>query len=161
MRGTVITVSDRASAASRADETGPFVVGRLRAEGFEVPDAVVIADGEESVGDALSDAVRGGTDFVLTLGGTGVAPRDRTPEGTAPLLVQHLPGIAEEIRRVGAEKVPAAVLSRGLAGIAEHDGHRALVVNLAGSAGAAKDGLTVLLPLIPHLIEQLAGGDHG
>jgi molybdenum cofactor synthesis domain-containing protein len=160
MRGTVITVSDRASNATRPDETGPLVVGQLRTAGIEVPDAIVIADGEASVSAALADAFRDGTDFVLTLGGTGVAPRDRTPEGTAPHLVQQLPGIAEELRRVGAQKVPTAVLSRGLAGVADHDGHRALVVNLAGSAGAAKDGLTVLLPLLPHLVEQLSGGDH-
>lgn len=161
MRGMVVTVSDRASTANRVDETGPLVVGQLREAGFDVPDAVVIADGQNSVSAALSDAIGAGADFILTLGGTGVSPRDQTPEGTAPHLVQNLPGIAEEIRRVGTQKVPTAVLSRGLAGIAEHDGHRTVVVNLAGSTGAAKDGLAVLLPLIPHLVEQLAGGDHG
>jgi molybdenum cofactor synthesis domain-containing protein len=160
MRGTVITVSDRASTDARPDETGPFVVSELRAAGFDVSDALVIPDGEQSVSGALHDAVRNGADFVLTLGGTGVGPRDRTPEGTAPHLVQRLPGIAEEIRRVGAQQVPTAALSRGLAGITAHHGRRALVVNLAGSTGAAKDGLTVLLPLIPHLVDQLAGGDH-
>jgi molybdopterin biosynthesis enzyme MoaB len=90
-----------------------------------------------------------------------VGPRDRTPEGTAPLLVQQLPGVVEEIRRAGLQKTPTAVLSRGLAGIAEHDGHRAFVANLAGSGGAAKDGLALLVPLIPHIVDQLAGGDHG
>ena len=160
IRGLVITVSDRPADETRPDETGPFVVDRLRSAGFDVPNAEVIPDGDDPVGAALQDALRAGVDFVLTLGGTGVGPRDQTPEGTAPLLSQPLPGIGEEIRRAGMRKTPTAVLSRGLTGIAEHGGHRAFVANLAGSAGAAEDGLGVLVPLIPHIVDQLSGGDH-
>jgi molybdenum cofactor synthesis domain-containing protein len=161
IRGTVLTVSDRSAAELREDVTGPLVVAGLRAAGFDVAEALVIPDGEESVQEALTEALADGTDFVLTLGGTGVGPRDRTPEGTAPLLVAELPGIAEELRRVGLRTVPTAVLSRGLAGIAEAGERRAFVVNVPGSRGAAEDGLTVLVPLIPHIVDQLTGGDHG
>jgi len=160
IRGTVLTVSDRSSAAEREDATGPFVVSRLRAAGFDVADAQVIPDGAASVRTSLIEALNAGTDFIVTLGGTGVAPRDQTPDGTAPLLSVEMPGIAEELRRVGARHVPTAVLSRGVAGIAESNERRTLVVNLPGSRGAAEDGLTVLVPLIPHIVDQLLGGDH-
>jgi molybdenum cofactor synthesis domain-containing protein len=161
IRGTVLTVSDRSAAELREDVTGPLVVSRLRAAGFDVSESQVIPDGEDSVREALTAALTAGTDFVMTLGGTGVGPRDLTPEGTAPLLGAQLPGIAEELRRVGLRTVPTAVLSRGLAGIAEAGERRAFVVNVPGSRGAAEDGLTVLIPLIPHIVDQLTGGDHG
>jgi molybdenum cofactor synthesis domain-containing protein len=161
IRGTVLTVSDRSSAELREDVTGPLVVSRLRSAGFDVAEPQVIPDGEASVHEALTEALAAGTDFVVTLGGTGVGPRDRTPEGTAPLLATEIPGIAEELRRVGTRTVPTAALSRGLAGIAVSGGRRAFVVNIPGSLGAAEDGLTVLVPLIPHIVDQLAGGDHG
>lgn len=160
IRGTVLTVSDRSAAELREDVTGPLVVSRLRAAGFDVAEASVIPDGEESVHEALTEVLAAGTDFVVTLGGTGLSPRDKTPEGTAPLLVAELPGVAEELRRIGMRTVPTAALSRGLAGIAESGDHRAFVVNVPGSRGAAEDGLTVLVPLIPHIVDQLAGGDH-
>lgn len=160
IHGTVLTVSDRSSAAEREDATGPFVVVRLREAGFDVADAKVVPDGAASVQTALIAALNVGTDFIVTLGGTGVAPRDQTPDGTAPLLSIALPGIAEELRRVGSRTVPTAVLSRGVAGIAESNGRRTLVVNLPGSQGAAEDGLAVLVPLIPHIVDQLVGGDH-
>jgi molybdenum cofactor synthesis domain-containing protein len=161
IRGTVLTVSDRSAAELREDVTGPLVVSRLRAAGFDVSESRVVPDGEVSVQEALTEALTAGTDFVLTLGGTGVGPRDQTPEGTAPLLDAELPGIAEELRRVGLRTVPTAVLSRGLAGIATAGGGRAFVVNVPGSRGAAEDALTVLVPLIPHIVDQLSGGDHG
>lgn len=160
IHGTVLTVSDRSSAELREDVTGPFVVSRLRAAGFDVADAQVIPDGAASVQAALTDALAAGTDFIVTLGGTGIAPRDQTPEGTTPLLATPLPGIAEELRRIGGRSVPTAALSRGVAGIADAGARRTLVVNVPGSRGAAEDGLTVLVPLIPHIVDQLAGGDH-
>lgn len=161
IRGTVLTVSDRSAADLRDDVTGPLVVSRLRAAGFDVAEARVIPDGEDSVREALTEALSAGIDFVMTLGGTGVGPRDQTPEGTAPVLIAELPGVAEELRRIGLRTVPTAVLSRGLAGIAKAGERRAFVVNVPGSRGAAEDGLTVLVPLIPHVIDQLTGGDHG
>src|SRR5690606_36753540 len=114
-------------------------------------------DGAESVGAALRETLAAGARFVITSGGTGVGPRDETPEGTRPLLVKELPGIAEALRGHGYARVPTAALSRGLAGVTAEG---ALVVNLPGSEGGVTYGLEVLLPLVPHVLHQLAGGDH-
>jgi len=154
----VITVSDRSSRGERADASGPRAVDLLRGAGFDV-EYRLVPDGEHSVRDALQDAIVAGARFIVTSGGTGVGPRDRTPEGTRLVLVQELPGIAEQLRRVGSREHPTAVLSRGLAGIAGHSG-RALVVNLPGSMNAVEEGLAVLIPLVRHVIDQLDGGDH-
>ena len=116
----------------------------------------MVRDGADSVSVAIRAAIDDGADVVITTGGTGVGPRDLTPEGTAPLLTREIPGIAEELRRVGATKTPMAVLSRGLAGIAGST----LVVNLPGSVKAVDEGMDVLLPLVPHILDQLGGGDH-
>jgi molybdenum cofactor synthesis domain-containing protein len=104
----------------------------------------------------LKAAVADGIDVVLTSGGTGVTPTDRTPEATRPLLDFEIPGIAESIRAYSRDQVPAAALSRGLAGVAG----RTLVVNLPGSTGGARDGLAVLGPILAHTVDQLRGGDH-
>ena len=116
-------------------------------------------DGVESVTRAIEAAIGSGARLVITSGGTGVGPRDLTPEGTRPLLVRELPGIAEALRSEGARHNPMAVLSRGLAGIAGEP-PRVVVVNLPGSVSAVEQGLAVLLPLMPHIHDQLGGGDH-
>ncbi|MFF5295137.1 MogA/MoaB family molybdenum cofactor biosynthesis protein [Paractinoplanes globisporus] len=155
MRARVIVASNRAAAGVYADTSGPRLVSGLRELGCEVGEPVVVPDGDP-VAEALREAVADGVDVVLTSGGTGVTPTDRTPEATRGLLDFEIPGIAEAIRAYSRDKVPAAALSRGLAGVAG----RTLIVNLPGSTGGAKDGLAVLAPLLSHVVDQINGGDH-
>lgn len=154
----VITVSDRSARGERADASGPRAVELLQLAGFEVSSSIV-PDGAASVQAAIESALDAGARFVVTSGGTGVGPRDLTPEGTRPLLSKELSGIAEELRRRGSLNTKMAVLSRGLAGIAGGT-PGALVVNLPGSVKAVEEGLDLLLPLVPHILDQLGGGDH-
>lgn len=153
--GRVVTASNRAAAGIYPDRGGPLIVGWLRERGFEVPEPVVVPDGEP-VGDALRTAVADGVDVVITTGGTGISPTDATPEVTRGVLDYEVPGLADAIRAAGAPAVPTAVLSRGLAGVAG----RTLVVNLPGSTGGVKDGLSVLGGVLEHAVDQLRGGDH-
>jgi len=155
MRGRVIVASNRAASGVYADTSGPRLVTGLRELGCEVGDPVVVPDGEP-VAEALREAVADRVDVVLTSGGTGVTPTDRTPEATRGVLDFEIPGIAEAIRAYSRDRVPAAALSRGLAGVAG----RTLIVNLPGSSGGAKDGLAVLKPLLKHVVDQINGGDH-
>jgi molybdenum cofactor synthesis domain-containing protein len=155
IRARVIVASNRASAGVYADRSGPLLVEGLRALGCSVDEPVVVPDGEP-VAVALRDAVAAGMDVVLTSGGTGITPTDRTPEVTRTVLDYEIPGIAEAIRAVSRAAVPASALSRALAGVAG----RTLIVNLPGSTGGAKDGLAVLTPILTHAVEQLRGGDH-
>lgn len=158
----VVTVSDRTASGEREDRSGPAAVEALEAAGHDVA-RTVVPDGEESVVEALRAAVEGGARLVVTTGGTGVGPRDRTPEGTREVLDREIPGIAELLRSVGRDQTPHAVLTRGLVGVVDATPRTpggALVVNLPGSPRAVTEGLGVLLPLVPHLLDQLAGGDH-
>ena len=155
IRARVIVASNRAAAGVYADTSGPRLVAGLRELGCEVGEPVVVPDGEP-VAEALRAAVADGVDVVLTSGGTGVTPTDRTPEATRGLLDFEIPGIAEAIRAHSRDRVPAAALSRGLAGVAG----RTMIVNLPGSTGGAKDGLAVLGPLLSHTVDQIRGGDH-
>lgn len=153
----VITVSDRSAVGLREDRGGPLAVSLLREAGFVCADATVVPDGDDSVEAALRAAVEGGPGLIVTTGGTGIAPRDRTPEGTARVLDRELPGIAEELRRRGLADTPLSVISRGLAGIVDPG---VLVVNLPGSTRAVASGITVIAEIAPHVLDQLAGGDH-
>ncbi|WP_242900750.1 MogA/MoaB family molybdenum cofactor biosynthesis protein [Actinomadura terrae] len=155
IRAMAVTVSNRASAGVYADKSGPVLVEMLEDLGCQVDGPVVVPDGEPVAG-VLRDAVEGGYDVVVTSGGTGLTPTDQTPEMTRRVIEREIPGIAEAIRLEGREAVPAAILSRGLAGVAG----RTLIVNLPGSTGGVRDGMTVLGRVLRHAVDQIAGGDH-
>jgi molybdenum cofactor synthesis domain-containing protein len=155
MRARVVVASNRAWAGVYADSSGPILVAGLRQLGFDVAEPVVVPDGDP-VGQALREAIAAGIDVVVTSGGTGITPTDRTPDVTRAVLDYEIPGIAEAVRAYSRDRVPTSALSRGLAGVAG----RTLVVNLPGSTGGARDGLAVLGPIVVHAVEQLRGGDH-
>lgn len=155
IRAMAVTVSNRAAAGVYADRSGPVLVEMLEDLGCQVDGPVVVPDGEP-VAEVLRDAVGTGYDVVVTSGGTGLTPTDETPEMTRRVIEWEIPGIAEAIRLEGREKVPAAILSRGLAGVAG----RTLIVNLPGSTGGVRDGMTVLGRVLAHAVDQVGGGDH-
>lgn len=157
MRALVITASNRAAAGVYADASGPVVVEGLSEAGFVVDGPTVVPDGEP-VERVLRDAVAAAYDLVVTTGGTGASPTDRTPEATRAVLDREIPGMAEAIRAYGVTQgVPTAMLSRGLAGVAG----ATLIVNVPGSKGGARDAMAVLRPVLGHAVDQIRGGDHG
>lgn len=157
-RAAVITVSDRSAAGERTDEGGPVAVAALREAGFDCADSVIVPDGADNVERALQAEIVAGVKLVVTTGGTGVAPRDETPEGTLRVITREVPGIVEELRRRGAAEKPAGMLTRGVAGVV--DPHGALVVNLPGSPKGVASGMPVVLSVAKHVLDQLGGADH-
>jgi molybdenum cofactor synthesis domain-containing protein len=156
IRALAITVSNRAAKGIYQDRSGPVLARLLGEAGCVVAGPLVVPDGE-AVEAALRDAIEGGYHVVVTTGGTGLTPGDLTPEMTGRVLDREIPGIAEAIRAAGiAAGVPAAMLSRGLAGLASG----VLIVNLAGSTGGVQDGMAVLGPVLRHAVDQAHGGDH-
>jgi molybdenum cofactor synthesis domain-containing protein len=156
-RAFVLTASNRAAAGVYEDTSGRVLAEGLRELGFTVEGPHVRPDDVAELEAVLRSAVDMDFDVILTTGGTGLSPTDVTPEATRAMLEREAPGIAEAVRRYGADNgVPTSVLSRGLAGTAG----RTLIVNLPGSTGGVRDALAVLGPLLPHVVSQLRGGDH-
>ena len=153
----VITASNRSAAGVRPDTSGPILVAGLRELGLEVADPLVVPDGEP-VGEALRAAVASGIDLILTTGGTGLSPTDRTPEMTRLVVDREVPGLADAIRGYGVQHgIATAVLSRGIAGLAG----RVLIINAPGSPGGCRDAIAALSPVLLHALDQISGLDHG
>jgi molybdenum cofactor synthesis domain-containing protein len=155
-RAAVITVSDRSHGGLRHDASGPLLGELLQELGFAVGQVVVVPDDADQIEGALRAAIAGHVDLVVTTGGTGLSPRDVTPEATLRVLDRQAPGIAESLRQFRRDEVATTILSRAVAGTAAST----LVVNLPGSSGGVRDGVSVLSPVIGHAVAQLRGGDH-
>ena len=156
-RAMVITASNRSAAGVRPDTSGPILVAGLRELGLEVAEPLVVPDGEP-VGQALRAAVASGIDLILTTGGTGLSPTDRTPEMTRLVIDREVPGLADAIRGYGVQHgIATAVLSRGIAGLAG----RVLIINAPGSPGGCRDAIAALSPVLLHALDQISGLDHG
>jgi molybdenum cofactor biosynthesis protein B len=152
-RAQVVTVSDRCFAGEMEDESGPALAALLQEAGFEVIGPVVVPDSRARIIDELLAATAAGLELVVTTGGTGLGPRDVTPQATSALLDYRVDGLAEEMRRAGREKTPLAMLSRSLAGVRE----RTLILNLPGSVRGATESLEAVLPALGHALQLLRG----
>ena len=152
-RAHVITISDGVSAGLRDDLSGPALVRLLTAAEFEVSGPEVLPDSKPRIADAIVAAASAGADFVVTTGGTGLGPRDVTPQATSGVIEFEVPGLGETMRRAGAASTPMAALSRSMAGVRG----TTLIVNVPGSKKGATESLEAILPVLPHAIRLLHG----
>jgi molybdopterin adenylyltransferase len=153
MKVGILTVSDKGARGGREDRSGPAIREIIEAAGGEVVRTRIVPDEPDDIRGALIEWSDAGLDLVLTTGGTGFGPRDRTPEATRSVIERETPGLPEAMRRAGAEKAPTAILSRSVAGIRR----ATLIVNLPGSEKAVRESLAAILPALPHGIEILKG----
>ena len=155
-RAAVITVSDRGSRGEREDGSGPEIAGMVEAMGMEIVDRRIIPDEKEMIRQVLMDmSDRADVDLILTTGGTGVSPRDVTPDATLEVIDREIPGMAEAMRRQSSTVTAHAMISRAVAGIRG----RTLIINLPGSPKGARENLAVLIPALPHAIEKIKGDE--
>lgn len=158
MRVSILTISDSVTRGEREDLSGPALVLRCRELGWDISSAMRCSDDPAEIRSQLRTVADSGhTDVLLTSGGTGLGPRDNTPEATLDVADRSIPGLGEEIRRKGVEKAPTAVLSRGVAIVR----HKTIIVNLPGSPKGAIESLDAIAHLLPHAVEVLRGAHHG
>ncbi len=153
IRAAVITASTKGARGERVDESGPAMREMLEKAGIAVTSGALVPDDVERIALAIREAIVAGANVVLTTGGTGLSPNDVTPEATRRVIDREIPGIAEALRAASLAETPHGMLSRGVAGACG----AALVVNLPGSPRAVRESLDVLLPVLPHAVELLAG----
>ena len=154
IRAAVITVSDACSRGEREDDSGAALVELLRASGAEVVDARILSDDLEPLVQILEEIARSGSvNLILTTGGTGLGPRDNTPEATRRVIEREAPGIAEAMRAASLKVTPMAMISRGVAGVALET----LIINLPGSPKAVRESFAVIQPVLAHSVDLLAG----
>ena len=153
MKAVVITVSDSRHAGQNPDQSGPAVASLLRKAGYELAPVTIVPDERDQIGAAIKDAVVAGYALIVTTGGTGLGPRDVTPEATAAVLDFELPGLAEAMRAAGLQKTPLAALSRAVAGVRGGS----LIVNLPGSVRGATESLEAVLPALEHAVRLTRG----
>lgn len=157
MRVAILTISDSVARGERQDLSGPALVQQCRQRGWDVTSTIQCSDDPDEIrGQLRTVADSGLAELLFTTGGTGLGPRDTTPEATIDIADRTIPGIAEEIRRKGAEKTPTAVLSRGVAAIR----HKTIIINLPGSPKGAVESLDAVAHLLPHAVEVLRGAHH-
>lgn len=158
MKAAVLTISDTCAAGTRVDESGPFIAGRLQGAGWTIHEMTIVPDEQMEIAEIIEKWATGhDVDVIITTGGTGFSPRDVTPEATLSVIDRRAPGISEAIRLYGLNKgVPTASLSRAEAGLRG----TTLIINLPGSLHAVQDGMDVLIPLLPHALDMIAGKGH-
>jgi molybdopterin adenylyltransferase len=157
MRVSVLTISDSVAAGKAEDRSGPSVIARCRELGWTIVSSAVLADDRAAIEHFLKEAADSSdADVILTTGGTGLGPRDITPEATAAVVERMIPGFSEHMRAAGAQKFPRAVLSRGAAGIRG----KTIIINLPGSPKGAVESLDVIAELLPHAVSVVHGARH-